>query len=121
MKKKAKSIDDSIRELAENITERIRHWASIRKNGCNDPSWPDGVNMNLVRNHVIYYKRQLKEICAEHGRYLPDEYYLATPPEVDDNYMANLRQTRRVNRLRGYGKPLTRKAPDYQPEQMSLF
>lgn len=121
MKKKAKGIDDSIRELAENITERIWHWASIRKDGCNDPFWPDGVNMNLVRNHVIYYKRQLEEICAEHGRDLPDEYYLATPPKVDDNYMANLRQTRRVERLRSYGNHLTRKAPDYQPEQMSLF
>lgn len=121
MAKKKNDTDSRIRKIAENIVKSIKAWEFIKYKGCSDPFWPDGVNMNLARNHVIYYKRQLEELCAERGRKLPDEYYFATPPEVDDNYMANLRQKRRVERLRQYGEKLSRKAPDYNPEQMSIF
>lgn len=55
-------------------------------NGCNDPSWADGVNLNLIRNHIIIDKRNLKESLSE--RELPDLYFQELPPEVDNNYMA---------------------------------
>ena len=78
--------------------------------------------MNLTRNHIIYYQRQLREICTENRLPLPDEYYLAVPPEVDMNYMANLKQKDRVERLKTMGRPLTTKRPDaYDERQMSLI
>lgn len=40
---------------------------------------------SITRNHVIYAKRCLREMAAEHGWELPDEYYLQTPlPEAYD-------------------------------------
>ena len=42
--------------------------------------------MNLVRNHAIYYKRQLEESVAD--GVLPEIYYKETPPETDVNYIA---------------------------------
>lgn len=42
--------------------------------------------MNLERNHIIYHKRRLEELCA--GQELPEAYFIPTPETVDDNYMA---------------------------------
>ena len=77
-----------IEEYAAQIVREIGHWNYILENGCNDPFWPDGANMNLIRNHIISYKREIAECCEATGAKLPLEYYLPTPPEVDENYMA---------------------------------
>lgn len=58
----------------------------IHEYGCSDPFWADGVNMNLVRNHIMYYKQQLSEEATLF--LLPKAYYREVPPEVDNNYMA---------------------------------
>lgn len=109
-------------ECRQDIVRECAHWEHLRVNGGQDPFYPDGTNMNLTRNHVIYAKRRLREMAAEHGWELPDEYYLQTPPEVDDGYMANLKQKDRVERLKTMGRPLTTKRPDaYDERQMSLI
>ena len=61
-------------------------WDFIHEYGCSDPFWADGVNMNLVRNHIMYYKQQLSEEATLF--LLPKAYYREVPPEVDNNYMA---------------------------------
>lgn len=109
-------------EYRRDIVQECAQWEYLRVNGGQDPFYPDGINMNLTRNHVIYAKRRLREMAAEHGWELPDEYYLQTPPEVDDGYMANLKQKDRVERLKTMGTPLTTKRPDaYDERQMSLI
>lgn len=65
MKKRTK--EQVIRDLRQNILHEIDHWENINRNGCNDPFWPDGTNMNLTRNHIIYTKRQIAQICEEHS------------------------------------------------------
>lgn len=83
--KKKLSIQERKEELGAKIAERIQRWNAIKENGCSDPFWPDGLNMNLVSNHVIYYKRQCE---AELNGDYPQEYYLPTPEKVDGNYIA---------------------------------
>ena len=39
----------TVEQIRANIDERFRAWNQIAQNGCSDPFWPDGVNMNLVR------------------------------------------------------------------------
>lgn len=71
----------------EELEKAYAQWQRLYENGGSDPFWPDGVNLNLVRNHIIYYKGQIKETCP---LYMADEIYLRDlPPEVDQNYMAN--------------------------------
>lgn len=77
-KKKAEDIN-----WGEKLRERHDRWNSLHVDGGGDPFWEDGVNMNLVRNHIINYKHQ----CEETGQF-PEEYYWETPPEVDNHYMA---------------------------------
>ena len=51
----------TVEQIQANLDERFRAWNRIAQNGCSDPGWPDGVNMNLVRNHIIYYYGLLHE------------------------------------------------------------
>ena len=118
--KKKKTPDQLIKELSTDIIKEINSWVEKNENGCSDPFWTDGVNMNLNRNHIIYAKRQIEQICQEYGIPLPDEYYLATPPEVDPYYMANLKQKSRLQRI-GNPERITTKRNKYDRAQLSLF
>lgn len=106
---KQKTPEQKLKELCKNIIREKIRWEHINEYGCNDPFWPDGCNMNLTRNHILAYRIEIEEICAENGIHLPEEYYYKIPPVVDDNYMASLNQKKRVERLIQQGNRLTRK------------
>ena len=101
--------EQQLKLLCSLIIRERATWTFINENGCNDPFWPDGCNLNLTRNHIISYKRAIAELCEKTGMTLPEEYFLKVPPEVDDNYMANLKQKERVERLREQGNKLSQK------------
>lgn len=88
MAKKEKSQEQQLKELCQEIKSEIDRWNNLKIQGGNDPFWEDGYNMNLTRNHVIYDKGKIKEICEENSLDLPEEYHLQTPPEVPKYYMA---------------------------------
>ena len=122
MAKRVKSDTKEIERLCRDIAKEATLWEAIRDCGCNDPHWPDGCNMNLIRNHIIDDKQRIRELCGESGASRPDEYYISVPPEVNDNYMAGMRQKERVERLKQQGCRLNReKAPEYDAAQINLF
>ena len=45
----------------EELEKAYAQWQRLYENGGSDPFWPDGVNLNLVRNHIIYYKGQIRK------------------------------------------------------------
>lgn len=120
-KRKESTTEQELRKERQNIQQEIARWEHINKHGCNDPFWPDGCNMNLTRSHILYAKEQIRELCKETGAGLPDEYFLPTPPIVDENYMANTKQKARVERLIQQGDKLTKRKNKYDATQMSLF
>lgn len=87
--KKRKSTADELEQERRNILREREYWKSVCENGCSDPFWPDGCNMNLIRNHIIYARNRILELCQQGGITLPEEYYLEVPPEVPDSYMAD--------------------------------
>ena len=114
--------EQKMQKCCKRIREEIASWKDINQYGCNDPFWPDGANMNLVRNHVFSYQMELQEICTENQLPLPEEYYLSLPPEVDNNYMANFKQKNRVERVFfQQSEKAVRKKYVYDEQQMSLF
>ena len=44
--------------------------------------------MNLVRNHIKYYKNKMVEEYGTDYEKYPEIFYREVPPEVDQNYMA---------------------------------
>ena len=108
---KQMTLTDLLKTECKNIRCSIDRWEHINIYGCNDPFWSDGCNMNLCRNHIIYAKTKIRELCETEGTDYPEEYYLPTPPEVSNWYMADLKmlpdRTERV--LHGGRKAITKK------------
>lgn len=92
MKEKLKNSPDQV--LTEELKREYARWETIFNNGCSDPFWSDGVNLELVRSHIIHDKRQIEEelIPEEY----PEEYYRELPPEVSRDYMAKPEEIRRT-------------------------
>lgn len=89
------------RQLAKEISfceAEYRHWYDIYENGCHDPTWEDGVNLWLVKNHIAYHKKEIKNLCVEHGFPLPEILNRDDPPEVPMTYMARPDEIRRNSR-----------------------
>ena len=38
------------------LENEYAQWDELFTKGGSDPFWTDGSNLNLVRNHIIYYK-----------------------------------------------------------------
>lgn len=73
-------------DYAAALEESFARWEHLYEYGGSDPFYEDGVNLNLVRNHIIYYKQMLEKENSLFG--LPDAYDRELPPEVDIRYMA---------------------------------
>jgi len=74
-------------DYAAELEKEYARWDELFTKGGSDPFWTDGVGLELVRGHIIYYKQQLeKQGDSLFG--FPDIYYRETPPEVDSDYMA---------------------------------
>ncbi len=61
-------------------------WKDLYENGGSDPFYADGVSLNLVRNHIIFYKQQIEAERPEDTK--SELYQKPLPPEVDPGYMA---------------------------------
>ena len=86
MKNSMKTPDQKKRskQLGKEIRKR---YEDLRVHGGSDPFWSDGANMNLCRNHVMYFRKQVEtELDPEN---YPEEYFLEIPAEVSVHYMAD--------------------------------
>lgn len=80
-------------DYAAELERDYARWDELFTKGGSDPSWSDGVNLNLVRSQIIYDKQRLAE--QESSLFgLPEVYYRETPPEVDYSYMARADEIR---------------------------
>ena len=92
MPKKKKTPAELLRELEKNLQERYKRWLHIRKEGCSDPYWADGANLYLVRNHCLYYRSQIAELCDTYGFSYPKSYFRPLQPELPMDFMAKPRK-----------------------------
>ena len=82
----------------ENLLEELKlkkayaQWESLYKQGGSDPFYPDGVNLNLVRNRILYFKRQIEETQPLYKN--TEVYRRELPPQVEDSYMAQAEEIR---------------------------
>lgn len=77
-------------KLEYELTDEFFRWQYMYEHGGSDPFYEDGYNMNLLRNHIIYFKKRLEEIS-----YFPEIYFKETPPEMPNKYMARPKEIKR--------------------------
>jgi len=80
------------KECVSSLQRSYLHHEAILKNGASDPTWPDGSNANLVRNHIFASKRDLKVLNEVYSYPLPSEYFLPEPKKINPNAMFNDRK-----------------------------
>lgn len=73
-------------DYAAELQKSHERWAYIYEHGASDPFWEDGCNLDLVRNHILYYRSKIEETISPEN--YPAVYFKEIPPEVDRNYMA---------------------------------
>ena len=76
----------------EELEKAYAQWESLYKQGGSDPFYPDGVNLNLVRNHIIYFKRRIEETQPLYKN--TELFQRELPPQVEDSYMARAEEIR---------------------------
>jgi hypothetical protein len=88
-------------DIQADIDREYENWKYLHDHGGQDPFWSDGVNMNLIRNHIIYYRKELAELENKEGIQccLFDfeeigEDQRPLPPEMPNDYMANAEEIR---------------------------
>ena len=80
-------------DVLAGIEERFARWDQIMREGCNDPGWPDGINLNLVRNHILYHMKELAEVTSHPVQLSMFDTEPSTqglrevPPKVPPNFM----------------------------------
>ena len=74
-------------DYSKDFQDEYRRWEYLKDHGGSDPFWPDGCNMNLVRNHIIYLRKEVEENLSP-GEY-PEEYFKDLPHKVEEGYMVN--------------------------------
>lgn len=73
----------SLESLCEDIRTNVTVWKRYRDKGGSDPSWSDGDNMNLCRNHIIDDRRRIEETIARDG--IEPPAVSKRKPEYDEN------------------------------------
>ncbi len=113
MKKRVSKRDGPEEQLQKAIAhceERYLRWQHLYTEGGQDPSYTDGVNMQLVRNHIIFTRREIQELCGILGCELPEVYHWPIPDEVPRDYMA---QPDRIRENARKALAYLEKHPDY--------
>lgn len=90
-----------IKKLTAALEKSFCQWGHLYQNGGSDPFWADGINLNLVRNHIISAKRALENLMVQEQQEYslfpssyPDIYYRKTPDRVSDDFMAKADEIR---------------------------
>ena len=91
-------------QIQAELDREFQRWNDIACSGCQDPTWPDGVNMHLVRNHIIYWYKLLDEKQSADTQTslfaMPTREVMRrpVPPKAPDQYMvAGCKYSDRLN------------------------
>ena len=123
LKKKGMTPEKLMKQLVGNLTREMDHWKYVYEHGCQDPFWPDGTNLNLTVNHIIYDKKMILALCEIKALSIPEECMNPTPPVVDNGYMVkdNPCYQVRKKRISENGMTITHKKVKKKTYQQASF
>ena len=90
--RKRKSDEPTIEFVTSDLESDYARWDELFTNGGSDPTWSDGVNMNLVQGRIVANRRHLLEMCGDGER--PAILNREEPPRVSNDYMARADEIR---------------------------
>ena len=82
----------TLKELDKCLTDEYTFWKEIYEGVYSDVDVKDGVNLNIVRNHILYEKHRCEEILGDNFHLYPDSYFYPVPVELPDDFMVSTRK-----------------------------
>ena len=67
--RKRRSEEPTVESLTAELERDYARWDDLLENGGSDPTWADGVNMNLVQGRIVANRRILTELCGNASRH----------------------------------------------------
>lgn len=81
-------------DMEKELAREYERWEHLWKHGGNDPFYDDAVNLNLVRNHIRYWKWKMEERYGADRNQYPAIYFRELPPEIGRGYMVKAAEIR---------------------------
>ena len=103
-----------MRELERDYARWEQVYGGIKK----DPFWPDGVNANLCRDHILCGKKTNTELYPDAE--MPEIYYWSLPQKLPVEYMARKEEIWSAA-LRSYTRYISPMKISVYPEPWSGF
>ena len=80
-------MNEKQKKCVDELKEDFERYQYVLENGSNDPLGSDGVNLNLIRNHIIHQKKIIENKFVNES--YPAIYFQPTPDEVDSDFMVH--------------------------------
>ena len=90
--RKRKANEPTIESITADLEAEYARWDELLTNGGSDPTWSDGVNMNLVQGRIVARRRELLQMCGDGEK--PTILNREEPPRMSDDYMARADEIR---------------------------
>lgn len=90
--RKRKTNEPTIESITADLEAEYARWDELLTNGGSDPTWSDGVNMNLVQGRIVARRRELLQMCGEGEK--PAILNREEPPRMSNDYMARADEIR---------------------------
>ena len=74
--------------LESTLLDEYRRWKQIFDEGCSDPFWEDGVNIQLTRNHILHTKGEIQRHLKDNFIAYPDSFFYPEPIQLPNYFMA---------------------------------
>lgn len=85
-RRKHRPEEPTVESLTAELERDYARWDDLLENGGSDPTWADGINMNLVQGRIVANRRILTELCGDGMR--PAILEREEPREMPNDYMA---------------------------------
>ena len=111
---------DLLKKYAEGIRQELKRYNEVVENGTGERFFTDGQSIDIIVNHIIHYKKLIRELCEQLNVTFPEEFYLPTPPKQDRLFMA--KKDQRFKDLNSeYNGRLTLRRIPYNDSQLSII
>lgn len=82
-------LSTTLKQIEKCLLDEYTFWKEIYEGVYSDVDVKDGVNLNIVRNHILYEKNRLEELLGDNVHLYPDSYFYPIPDELSEDFMVS--------------------------------
>lgn len=85
-------LSNTLKEIEKCLLDEYTFWKEIYEGVYFDADVKDGVNLNIVRNHILYEKNRFEELLGDCFHLYPDAYFYPVPDELPEDFVVAVKR-----------------------------